>query len=65
MGKENRGFASMSPERKREIASKGGMAAHKKGTAYKWDSESAKIAGQKGGKANASKVQDGSSDKSE
>ena len=32
-GKSNRGFASMSPERQREIASKGGRAAHEKGTA--------------------------------
>jgi hypothetical protein len=31
--KERRGFASMSPEKQREIASKGGRAAHEKGTA--------------------------------
>jgi len=31
-----RGFASMSPEKKREIASKGGKAAHSLGTAHKW-----------------------------
>ena len=29
-----RGFASMSPEKKREIASKGGKAAHQMGTAH-------------------------------
>lgn len=44
-----RGFAAMSPERQREIASKGGKAAHKKGTAHQWDSASARRAGRKGG----------------
>ena len=34
MRKERRGFASMSPEKQREIASKGGRAAHEKGTAH-------------------------------
>jgi general stress protein YciG len=45
-----RGFASMNPAQQREIASKGGKAAHKKGTAHQFTSESAKIAGRKGGK---------------
>ncbi len=44
-----RGFASMSPEKKREIASKGGKAAHAMGTAHKWTSEEAQAAGRKGG----------------
>jgi uncharacterized protein len=44
-----RGFASMSPEKKREIASKGGKAAHAQGTAHKWTSEEAQAAGRKGG----------------
>src|SRR5579884_3121627 len=44
-----RGFASMSPEKKREIASKGGKAAHQMGTAHKWTSEEAQAAGRKGG----------------
>jgi uncharacterized protein len=44
-----RGFASMSPEKKREIASKGGKAAHSQGTAHKWTSEEAQAAGRKGG----------------
>ncbi len=44
-----RGFASMSPEKKREIASKGGKAAHSLGTAHKWTSEEAQAAGRKGG----------------
>jgi general stress protein YciG len=47
--KERRGFASMSPEKQREIASKGGRAAHTKGTAHEWTSEEARSAGRKGG----------------
>jgi general stress protein YciG len=47
--KERRGFASMSPEKQREIASKGGRAAHAKGTAHEWTSEEARSAGRKGG----------------
>jgi uncharacterized protein len=50
-----RGFAGMSDERRREIASKGGRAAHQRGTAYEWDSESAAQAGRKGGKASAAR----------
>ncbi len=48
--KERRGFASMSPDKQREIASKGGRAAHQKGTAHEWTSEEARQAGRKGGK---------------
>lgn len=47
--KERRGFASMSPEKQREIASKGGRAAHEKGTAHEWTPEEARTAGRKGG----------------
>lgn len=47
----NRGFASMSPEQQREIASKGGQAAHRQGVAHEWTSEEARIAGRKGGQA--------------
>lgn len=47
---QGRGFASMSPEKKREIASLGGKAAHALGTAHKWTSEEAQAAGRKGGK---------------
>jgi uncharacterized protein len=39
----------MSPEKQREIASKGGRAAHLKGTAHEWTSEEARSAGRKGG----------------
>ena len=46
-----RGFAAMNPERQREIASKGGKASHANGTGHEWTSESARIAGSKGGKA--------------
>lgn len=48
-GKSRRGFAAMSPEKQREIASKGGRAAHEKGTAHEWTREEARVAGQKGG----------------
>jgi general stress protein YciG len=43
-----RGFASMDPKKQRAIASKGGKAAHAKGTAHEWSSEQARAAGQKG-----------------
>jgi len=39
----------MSPEKQREIASKGGRAAHQKGTAHEWTSDEARTAGRKGG----------------
>lgn len=45
-----RGFAGMDEEKQKKIASKGGRAAHKKGTAHEWTSEEAKMAGRKGGK---------------
>lgn len=44
-----RGFASLPPERQREIARLGGQAAHRKGAAHEFTSEEARIAGQKGG----------------
>jgi general stress protein YciG len=47
--KERRGFASMSTEKQREIASKGGRAAHEKGTAHEWTADEARSAGRKGG----------------
>ena len=48
-GKSKRGFASMDASRQREIASKGGRAAHAKGTAHEWTSDEARTAGRKGG----------------
>ncbi|MES1982656.1 MAG: KGG domain-containing protein [Pseudomonadota bacterium] len=50
-GTSNRGFASMDPEKQREIASKGGHAAHEKGTAHEFTSEEAREAGHLGGQA--------------
>ena len=46
-----RGFASMDPSKQREIASKGGRAAHAKGTAHEFTSDEARVAGRKGGEA--------------
>ena len=51
MAKEDRGFASMDRSKQRDIASKGGKAAHQKGTAHEWTSEEASEAGRKGGMA--------------
>ena len=48
-GKSRRGFASMDPARQRAIASRGGKAAHEKGTAHEWSSDEARDAGRKGG----------------
>jgi general stress protein YciG len=44
-----RGFASMDQEKQREIARKGGKAAHQKGTAHEFTSDEARAAGRKGG----------------
>src|SRR5215471_6065709 len=49
--RSNRGFASMDRSKQREIASKGGKAAHAKGTAHEFDSGEAREAGRKGGVA--------------
>ena len=48
-GIKRRGFASMDPERRRKVASKGGKAAHEAGTAHEWTSEEARKAGKVGG----------------
>lgn len=48
-GKSGRGFASMEEKKQREIASKGGHAAHEKGTAHEFTPEEAREAGHKGG----------------
>jgi len=44
-----RGFASMDPDKQRSIASKGGKAAHAKGTAHEFTSDEAREAGRRGG----------------
>ena len=51
MATSKRGFASMDPAKQREIASKGGRAAHAKGTAHEFTSDEARVAGRKGGEA--------------
>src|SRR5215469_3369440 len=52
-GRSLRGFASMDKEKQRNIASKGGRAAHEKGTAHEFTPEEARVAGRKGGLARA------------
>lgn len=49
MGNSTSGFASMSEAQRKLIASMGGKAAHAKGTARKWTTEEARVAGRKGG----------------
>ena len=58
MATEDRGFASMERIKQREIASKGGKAAHQKGTAHEWTSEEAREAGRKGGMASHRRKQE-------
>jgi uncharacterized protein len=48
---DGRGFASMDGDKQREIASKGGKAAHEKGTAHEFSAEEARAAGKRGGQA--------------
>src|SRR3712207_914818 len=48
-GTRTRGFASMNAEKQREIARKGGRAAHEKGTAHEFTADEARAAGRKGG----------------
>ncbi len=54
---KKRGFASMNKEKQREIASRGGKAAHEKGTAHEFTSEEARNAGRKGGRGRARRIQ--------
>lgn len=49
--KSRRGFASMSAEDRARIASEGGKAAHRKGTAHEFDSSEGREAGRIGGRA--------------
>ena len=53
-----RGFASMDRSRQREIASKGGRAAHARGTAHQWSADEAREAGRRGGLARARKQEE-------
>ena len=49
--KSVRGFAAMDAEKQREIARKGGRAAHEQGVAHQWSSNEAREAGKKGGQS--------------
>ena len=49
--KSIRGFAAMDREKQREIARKGGKAAHEQGVAHEWSSQEAREAGKKGGQS--------------
>ncbi|MBI3984665.1 MAG: hypothetical protein HY344_01830 [Candidatus Levybacteria bacterium] len=49
-----KGFTKMireNPQKQKDIASKGGRAAHQRGTAHEWTSEEAKAAGRLGGRS--------------
>ena len=48
--KSRRGFAAMSPEQQRRIASEGGRASHESGRGHRFTSEEARAAGRKGGR---------------
>lgn len=48
---EKRGFAALSPEQRREMASAGGKAAQASGRGHRFTVEEARAAGQKGGVA--------------
>lgn len=50
MRKQTRGFASMTPGKRKEIARLGGIAAHARGTAHEWNRDEAKAAGTEGGR---------------
>jgi hypothetical protein len=54
----------MDRTKQRDIASKGGRAAHQKGTAHEWTSEEAREAGRKGGMASHRRRQQQSGDES-
>jgi general stress protein YciG len=56
-GRSNRGFASMDAAKQKEIASRGGKAAHEKGTAHEFSSSEAAAAGRKGGQARRAQAQ--------
>ena len=56
--KRGMGSPNFSTDKQREIASLGGKAAHRIGKAHQWTSETAKIAGRKGGLARANSVRE-------
>ena len=63
--KARRGFAAMSPERQRQIASQGGRAAHQQGVAHEWSAAEAREAGKKGGQASGKRRNGGRNDREE
>ena len=50
-GQDRRGFASMDPDKQRNIAAEGGRAAHRSGNAHEFDSREAREAGRTGGES--------------
>jgi uncharacterized protein len=56
--KSIRGFAAMDAEKQREIARKGGRAAHEQGVAHEWSSHEAREAGKKGGQSRGRRSKD-------
>jgi hypothetical protein len=58
MANSRKGFASMDPNKQREIASKGGKAAHMSGNAHQFTPEEARVAGRKGGESRGKNLQD-------
>lgn len=62
--RKRRGFAAMDPRKVSEIASKGGKAAHRAGTAHEFTPEEAREAGRKGGYATHAKRKAASSSES-
>lgn len=47
--KSGRGFAAMDRDKQQKIARKGGIEAHRRGTAHEFSSDEARAAGHKGG----------------
>jgi uncharacterized protein len=56
--KKKQGFAALDPKLVSAIARKGGIAAHKAGTAHQFSAEEARKAGSKGGRAVHAKRQE-------
>lgn len=55
-GNRRKGFATFSPEKRREVASRGGKAAHARGTAHEWSREEAARAGRLGASRRAGRT---------
>lgn len=51
----SRGFAGMAPERRAELASRGGTKSQALGTAHRWTSDEARAAGRAGGLASVAR----------